>query len=140
MDDRQLMLEVSHWRQEFEKAQAQRDAFRSALEEKDRELQEERRRNAELLAEANARASQVSSGTSKVRRGSPSATAPTMELHGGYGARPVTRETNPVRHRRQGTPPAGPRPSPVLRGSRSAEPVPSANEVRQPGLRVRTWS
>lgn len=130
MDDRQLMLEVSHWRQEFEKAQAQRDAFRSALEEKDRELQEERRRNAELLAEANARASQVSSGTSKVRRGSPSATAPTMELHGGYGARPVTRETNPVRHRRQGTSPAGPRPSPVLRGSRSAEPVPSANEGR----------
>lgn len=127
MDDRQLMLEVSHWRQEFEKAQAQRDAFRSALEEKDRELQEERRRNAELLAEANARTPQVkSSGTSNVRRGSPSPTA-TREPHGRYGARPITtREANPVRHRPGGTSPAGRRPSPVLRGSRSAEPVPSA--------------
>eukprot|EP00913_Durusdinium_trenchii_P024301 g22815.t1 len=44
--------QVSHWRQEFEKAQAQREEFRMALEEKDRELQEERRRNSELLAEA----------------------------------------------------------------------------------------
>lgn len=123
MDDRQLMLEVSHWRQEFEKAQAQRDAFRSALEEKDRELQEERRRNAELLAEAHARSSQVkNSGTSNVRRGSPSPTAATMEVHRGDAARPVTRETNPVRPRRQGTSPSTRR-SPVLRGSRSAEPV-----------------
>lgn len=46
--------QVAHWREELAKAQSQRDALRDALEEKDRELQEERRRNAELMARSGA--------------------------------------------------------------------------------------
>eukprot|EP00931_Biecheleriopsis_adriatica_P017850 TRINITY_DN12660_c0_g1_i2.p1 TRINITY_DN12660_c0_g1~~TRINITY_DN12660_c0_g1_i2.p1 ORF type:complete len:1294 (-),score=207.67 TRINITY_DN12660_c0_g1_i2:56-3883(-) len=45
-----LLQEVSHWRAEYQKAQAQMDAYRTALEVKDRELREEKRRNAELVA------------------------------------------------------------------------------------------
>ncbi|CAE7783785.1 KIN14F [Symbiodinium sp. CCMP2592] len=48
----QLMQEVARWRAEFEKAQAQRDELKTALEIKDKELQEARRRNAALLAAA----------------------------------------------------------------------------------------
>ncbi|CAJ1367187.1 unnamed protein product [Effrenium voratum] len=39
-DRSQLMQEVSHWRAEFEKAQAQREELRNALEMKDKELKE----------------------------------------------------------------------------------------------------
>lgn len=48
----QLMQEVARWRAEFEKAQAQRDELKTALEIKDKELQEARRRNAALMAAA----------------------------------------------------------------------------------------
>lgn len=132
LDDRQLMLEVSHWRQEFEKAQAQRDAFQSALEEKDRELQEERRRTAELLAEAarnkptQVKSSGVSTQQAESRRGSPSPTPATER------SRPARPTQEAGRNRPPGgTSPVGRRPSPVLRGSRSVEPVP-VTEVRQP--------
>ena len=48
----QLLQEVARWRAEFEKAQAQRDELKTALELKDKELQEARRRNAALAAAA----------------------------------------------------------------------------------------
>ena len=48
----QLLQEVARWRAEFEKAQAQRDELKTALEMKDKELQEARRRNAALVAAA----------------------------------------------------------------------------------------
>eukprot|EP00930_Biecheleria_cincta_P033402 TRINITY_DN23135_c0_g1_i2.p1 TRINITY_DN23135_c0_g1~~TRINITY_DN23135_c0_g1_i2.p1 ORF type:complete len:1119 (-),score=209.41 TRINITY_DN23135_c0_g1_i2:61-3417(-) len=46
----QLLQEVSRWRSQYEKVQAEMDAYRTLLEMKDQELQEEKRRNAELVA------------------------------------------------------------------------------------------
>ncbi|CAE8665847.1 unnamed protein product, partial [Polarella glacialis] len=46
----QLLLEVSRWRTEYEKAQAQMDKYRTELQLKEEQLCEEKRRVAELVA------------------------------------------------------------------------------------------
>lgn len=133
-EDRQLMLEVSHWRQEFEKAQAQREEFRMALEEKDRELQEERRRNSELLAEA--RRQETTRAASPAAKGAERASRPATAAQ---PSRMTTREA-PREAPRDGSKPGAVarRPSPVLRSSRSAEPVPSREAAGRGALPSRT--
>ncbi|CAK9110321.1 Kinesin-like protein [Durusdinium trenchii] len=127
------MLEVSHWRQEFEKAQAQREEFRMALEEKDRELQEERRRNSELLAEADL-FQETTRAASPAAKGAERASRPATAAQ---PSRMTTREA-PREAPRDGSKPgpvgAGRRPSPVLRSSRSAEPVPSREAATRTAL------
>ncbi|CAE8631956.1 unnamed protein product [Polarella glacialis] len=46
----QLLLEVSRWRTQYEKAQAQTDKYRTELQLKEEQLREEKRRVAELVA------------------------------------------------------------------------------------------